>query len=76
MSVLTRTKPSPQSASTGTSKPAKSPGGTARQGLDPQLQAFIGEQLRLYYVDLMREPVPERLVALLDKLHAVEGGRS
>ncbi len=77
MSVLTRTKPSPQPASADrVSKPARSPGSKARQGLDPQLQALIGEQLRLYYVDLLREPVPDRLVALLDKLQAVEGGHS
>ena len=77
MSVLTRPKPFPRPASTPrVSKPARSPGGKARQGLDPQLQAFIGEQLRLYYVDLLREPVPDRLVAILDKLETAEGGQS
>jgi hypothetical protein len=44
--------------------------------LDPQLQSVIGEQLRRYYADLLREPVPERLVALLGKLDRGEGGRS
>jgi len=77
MSVLTRPKPSPQPASTDqVSRPARSPGGKAWQGLDPRLQAFIGEQLRLYYVDLLREPVPDRLVAILDRLQASEGGQS
>jgi hypothetical protein len=36
--------------------------------LDPRLQAYIGEQLRSYYADLLSEPVPERLVALLKRL--------
>jgi hypothetical protein len=36
--------------------------------LDPQLQAQIGEQLRSYYVELMREPVPRRFVELVNRL--------
>jgi hypothetical protein len=77
MSVLMRPKTSllPASADPD-SRPARPSGRKARQGLDPQLQTFIGEQLRLYYIDLLREPVPDRLVALLDKLQAAEGGQS
>jgi hypothetical protein len=35
--------------------------------LDPQLQNLIGEQLRLYYADLLAEPIPDHLVKLLDR---------
>ena len=76
MSVLTRPKPAPQPIEIDPApRPARPSRRKARQGLDPQLQTFIGEQLRLYYVDLVREPVPDRLVALLDKLQAAEGGQ-
>jgi hypothetical protein len=74
MSVLTRPKPAPQPTEIDPApRPARPFRRKARQGLDPRLQTFIGEQLRLYYVDLVREPVPDRLVALLDKLQAAEG---
>lgn len=36
--------------------------------LDPELQIQIGEQLRSYYAELMSEPVPDRLVELLNRL--------
>jgi len=77
MSLLARQKPvfrspSPESIC----EPGRPSGSKGPQGLDPRLQAFIGEQLRLYYVDLLREPVPDRLIALLDKLDAVGGGRA
>jgi len=36
--------------------------------IDAQLQTKIGEQLRSYYAELMNEPVPQRLVALVSRL--------
>jgi Anti-sigma factor NepR len=65
MSVLARARHSFRSASLG-----------KRQGLGPELQSFIGDRLRLYYADLLREPVPERLVNLLEKLDSPGGRRS
>jgi hypothetical protein len=75
MSVLTRPKAFQQGETDPPAKPARPTRRRPRQGLDPQLQVLIGEQLRLYYVDLVREPVPDRLLALLDKLQATEGGQ-
>ena len=77
MSVLARTKLSfgsalpqgaPEAGTTGARK--------ARQPIDPQLQAVIGDQLRHYYSDLLREPVPERLLALVKQLAGPEGKSS
>jgi hypothetical protein len=36
--------------------------------LDPALQTMIGEQLRSYYAALLSEPVPDRFVALVNRL--------
>jgi hypothetical protein len=77
MGVLARTKLSrgsalpqaaPESATTRTRK--------ARPPIDPQLQAVIGEQLRQYYADLLREPVPDRFLALVQQLGGPEGKSS
>ena len=77
MSVLARPRPSFRSATSqarGDRAPARGSGG--RKGLDSQLQSVIGEQLRRYYADLLREPVPQRLLGLVDKLKGAEGERS
>lgn len=40
--------------------------------LEPVLQAHIGKQLRRMYDAMIREPVPERFKALLDRLEEGE----
>lgn len=44
------------------SKPKSSP------GLDRVIQAQIGDKLRALYGELSEEPVPDRLIAILEKL--------
>ncbi len=44
--------------------------------LDPKVQALIGERLRLYYAELLTEPVPERLVDLIDRFAQSRKDRS
>ncbi len=36
--------------------------------LEPELQAFIGRQLQATYDEVLNEPVPDRFLALLQKL--------
>ncbi len=36
--------------------------------IDPRLQALIGEQLRAMYGKLVDQPVPDRLLALVERL--------
>lgn len=43
--------------------------------LEPVLQAHIGKQLRRMYDAMIREPVPERFKALLDRLEEGEAVR-
>jgi hypothetical protein len=44
------------------------------QPLDPRVQALIGEKLRLYYAELLTEPVPARLLDLVDSfIHSRRG---
>ena len=77
MSVLARTKLSYGSAwPEGAPEPGTTRTKKARQPIDPQLQAVIGDQLRQYYSDLLREPVPERLLALVKQLGGPEGKSS
>ena len=38
--------------------------------LERQIQAAIGQQLRAFYASSMNEPVPDKLLALLDKLES------
>ena len=74
MRVSARPKPPFRPISPGASSNAKRPSGSkGGQGLDSQLQTLIGEQLRLFYADLLNEPVPERFVALVDRLDPPEG---
>jgi Anti-sigma factor NepR len=41
--------------------------GPARGSLGPFELDWIGRELREYYDDLLREPVPDRLLALIDR---------
>jgi hypothetical protein len=43
--------------------------------LPPHVATFLGEQLQAFYAHLMNEPVPDRLVQLLDQLGRKETGR-
>jgi anti-sigma factor NepR-like protein len=47
----------------------------ARKGpqLTPEIQAKIGQQLRKYYDDMVNQGVPDRFVALMDRLGAPDG---
>jgi hypothetical protein len=77
MSVLARAKLSFRAAPFATKAERANPrGSNGRQGFEPELQFLIGEQLRSFYADLLREPVPERLLNLIDRLNGAEGERS
>ena len=43
-------------------------------GLDPKIQASIGQRLRDVYSDVINEPVPDRFTQLLNKLEQAEAG--
>lgn len=40
--------------------------------LDPRIQEAIGRSLKAHYDDLVKEPVPDRLLVLLAQLEAKE----
>jgi hypothetical protein len=44
--------------------------------LGPELQAYIGRQLRSLYDEVLKEPLPERLRALLAELENKSYGSS
>jgi hypothetical protein len=44
--------------------------------LDAQLQRLIGRQLRTVYDDILKEPVPDRFVRLLQELENKQSGDS
>ena len=44
-------------------------------GLEPELQAHIGRQLRAMYNEVVNEPVPDRLLQLLQDLDRKQAGR-
>ena len=46
--------------------------GEFKEGLSPNVQSAIGWRLKAYYRDLVREPVPEHLIKLLDDLQTTE----
>jgi hypothetical protein len=62
--------------SDGNAEPAKVRTPKARAGLDPQLQSLIGDQLRIYYAELLREPLPDRFLEVLRQLSPAEGKKS
>ena len=37
-------------------------------GLETDVQTFIGKQLRAVYDEILNEPVPDKLIRLLDEL--------
>ena len=43
-------------------------GGQQNPGLDRVIQAQIGDKLRAMYGELVEQPVPDRLTAILDRL--------
>jgi hypothetical protein len=49
----------------------KARAGTGR-GLDARSQEAIGRSLKAHYIDLVRAPVPDRFMELLDRLEAKE----
>ena len=51
---------------------SKEPPDTKSPALEPRVQAHLGDQLRRFYADMLAEPVPDRLKALLDELERVE----
>lgn len=46
--------------------------GSASKKIDARLEEMIGAKLRLFYDDLLREPVPDRFMELILKLDAKE----
>jgi hypothetical protein len=44
--------------------------------LGPDLQAVIGQQLRMVYHEVLNEPIPDRFVRLLEELAKNEGSGS
>ena len=45
-------------------------------GLEPDLQAHIGRQLRAVYEEVVSEAVPDRFLKLLEELERKEANRS
>lgn len=43
--------------------------------LEPELQAHIGRQLRAMYNEVVNEPVPDRLLLLLQDLERKQAGK-
>lgn len=52
-------------------KPLNRPG-SGKGGLNPEIQARIGHQLRAMYEDVVRQGVPDRFADLIRKLDAVD----
>jgi hypothetical protein len=48
----------------------------AEGSLDPGLQAYIGQQLRTVYDEVLNEAIPDRLIALLQELERKQAGQS
>jgi len=46
--------------------------GPGKGGLNPEIQARIGHQLRAMYEDVVRQGVPDRFADLIRKLDTVE----
>lgn len=77
MGALARTRLSRRPQwSDGNAEPASVRTTRARQSLDPQLQSLIGEQLRIYYAELLSEPMPDRFLEVLRQLSSAEGKKS
>jgi len=63
----------PAAQRTGDSEEASSP---PELGLGPDLQAVIGQRLRVLHHKILNEPIPDRFVRLLDELAKKEGSGS
>ena len=50
--------------------------GAVDGALEPELQAHIGRQLRAMYNEVINEPVPDRLLRLLQDLERKQAGKS
>ncbi|MGX1309726.1 hypothetical protein AB7M35_004498 [Amorphus suaedae] len=44
-------------------------------GMEPQLQAQIGRKLKAMYDSYLSEPIPDRLVSLLEQLDSLPSAR-
>lgn len=53
---------------------AKAAAARRSRKLDKSVQTAIGTRLRAYYDDIEREPIPDRLLELLNKLKEKEQG--
>lgn len=51
---------------------AARPRASTVRGLDPRSQEAIGKALKAHYDDLVRSPVPDKFMELLDRLEANE----
>jgi Anti-sigma factor NepR len=45
-------------------------------GLEVELQAYIGRQLRAVYDEIVNEPVPDKFVQLLEELQRKKTGQA
>jgi hypothetical protein len=52
--------------------PILAPTPTTDVALEPELQAFIGRQLQATFDEVLNEPIPDRFLALLQKLEQGE----
>ena len=55
-------------------EPASAPQAPLEAGLDRNVQARIGDNLRAMYDDLLQQPVPDRFKDLLSQLENQKGG--
>ena len=49
--------------------------GSGKPGIQVQVQDHIGRQLRAVYDDVLNQPVPDRLLELLEELDREKKGR-
>jgi hypothetical protein len=57
-------------------KAQKAPAPAKQGGLNPEIQARIGHQLRAMYDDVVRQGVPDRFADLIRKLDAPGGSQA
>jgi len=77
MGAVARTKASRESVwPEANGRPGTPDANQPRQALDPRLQSVIGDHLRTYYADLLREPVPDRFLDLMKQLGTAKGSKA
>jgi hypothetical protein len=64
-----------RSASAALQAAVPEPTPSSEPGLDRQVQARIGDNLRAMYDDLLQQPVPDRFKDLLGQLETRRGGK-